>query len=88
MELVSFIKTSGNKSIQVYIPLPEKQFSWDDTRLFTEFIANYLVTEKPDLFTIERLKKIEKADCMSILYNMRKEKQLLRLIQCVDMKMH
>ncbi|QQZ11128.1 DNA ligase D [Heyndrickxia vini] len=60
LELVSFIKTSGNKGLQVYIPLPEKQFSWDDTRLFTEFIANYLVTEKPDLFTIERLKKNRK----------------------------
>lgn len=60
LQLISFIKTSGNKGLQVYIPLPEKKFTWDDTRLFTEFIANFLVTEQPDLFTIERLKKNRK----------------------------
>ncbi|MFB7304171.1 DNA ligase D [Heyndrickxia sporothermodurans] len=60
LELISFIKTSGNKGLQVYIPLPERKFTWDETRLFTEFIANYLITEKPDLFTIERLKKNRK----------------------------
>lgn len=60
LNLISFVKTSGNKGLQVYIPLPEKTFTWKETRLFTEFIANYLVSEKPDLFTIERLKKNRK----------------------------
>lgn len=56
LELISFVKTSGNKGLQVYVPIRD-QFSYEDTRLFTTFIANYLVTKEPNLFTIERLKK-------------------------------
>jgi bifunctional non-homologous end joining protein LigD len=55
--LHSFIKTSGRKGLQVYIPLPDGQFTYQDTRQFTEFIANYLVSKEPTLFTVERLKK-------------------------------
>ncbi|WP_245864249.1 DNA ligase D [Fredinandcohnia onubensis] len=57
LKLISFVKTSGNKGLQIYIPLPENKFTYEDTRQFTEFIANYLVTMEPDLFTTERLKK-------------------------------
>ncbi|HAQ08880.1 MAG TPA: DNA ligase D [Bacillus bacterium] len=57
LKLLSFIKTSGNKGLQVYIPLPTNTFSYEDTRLFTSFIAHYLVSKDPDSFTIERLKK-------------------------------
>jgi bifunctional non-homologous end joining protein LigD len=57
LKLLSFIKTSGNKGLQIYIPLPENQFTYEQTRRFTEFIANFLVTKEPSLFTIERLKK-------------------------------
>jgi bifunctional non-homologous end joining protein LigD len=57
LQLISFIKTSGNKGLQIYIPLPENTYTYDDTRLFTTFIAEYLVTKEPDSFTIERLKK-------------------------------
>ncbi len=55
--LHSFIKTSGRKGLQVYIPLPEGQFTYQETRQFTEFIAHYLVSKEPALFTVERLKK-------------------------------
>lgn len=55
--LISFIKTSGNKGLQVYIPLPDNTYSYDDTRHFTHFLAKYLVQKDPDLFTIERLKE-------------------------------
>ncbi len=55
--LIGFIKTSGNKGLQIYIPLPKNRYTYEDTRLFTEFIANYLVSRKPEAFTIERLKK-------------------------------
>ncbi|NLP50148.1 DNA ligase D [Bacillus sp. RO1] len=55
--LYSFIKTSGRKGLQVYIPLQDGQFTYQDTRQFTEFIANYLVSKEPALFTVERLKK-------------------------------
>ncbi|WP_077617372.1 DNA ligase D [Bacillus sinesaloumensis] len=57
LKLTSFVKTSGNKGLQIYIPLPENRFTYEDTRQFTEFIANYLTTMEPDLFTTERLKK-------------------------------
>ncbi|MFE8702009.1 DNA ligase D [Cytobacillus sp. FJAT-54145] len=55
--LISFIKTSGNKGLQVYIPLPENTYTYGDTRLFTEFVAEYLISKEPESFTIERLKK-------------------------------
>lgn len=55
--LQSFIKTSGRKGLQVYIPLPEGQFTYQETRQFTEFIAHFLVSKEPALFTVERLKK-------------------------------
>lgn len=57
LKLASFVKTSGNKGLQIYIPLPENRYSFDETRLFTEFIARYLVTADPASFTVERLKK-------------------------------
>ncbi|MBD8067453.1 DNA ligase D [Bacillus sp. PS06] len=57
LDLISFIKLSGNKGLQLYIPLPENTFSYEDTRVFTEFIAHYLINKEPDYFTIERLKK-------------------------------
>ena len=57
LNLISFIKTSGNKGLQVYIPLPDDTFSFEDTRVFTSFIAEYLTETEPNLFTTERLKK-------------------------------
>ncbi|MCJ7841156.1 DNA ligase D [Lederbergia sp. NSJ-179] len=55
--LIGYVKFSGNKGIQVYIPLPDFQFTWEETRVFTEFLATFLVSYRPNLFTIERLKK-------------------------------
>ncbi|WP_462411888.1 DNA ligase D [Neobacillus sp. Marseille-QA0830] len=57
LNLIGFIKTSGNKGLQIYLPLPEGQFTYDDTRLFTSFIAEYLISKDPDSFTIERMKR-------------------------------
>jgi bifunctional non-homologous end joining protein LigD len=57
LKLIGFVKTSGNKGLQVYIPLPDHSYSYEDTRLFTSFVADFLVSREPDLFTIERLKK-------------------------------
>ncbi|MFI8577478.1 DNA ligase D [Rossellomorea aquimaris] len=59
LNLHSFVKTSGNKGLQVYIPIPPG-YTWKDTGLFTEFIAHYLVNNYPKDFTIERLKKNRK----------------------------
>jgi bifunctional non-homologous end joining protein LigD len=57
LQLVSFVKTSGNKGLQVYIPLQKNTFTYEQTRKFTSFVAEYLVQKEPRWFTIERLKE-------------------------------
>jgi bifunctional non-homologous end joining protein LigD len=57
LDLISFVKTSGDKGLQIYIPLPKNKYTYADTRLFTSFIADFLVSKNPDAFTTERLKK-------------------------------
>jgi DNA ligase D len=57
LRLTTFVKTSGNKGMQIYIPLPEKKLTFQETRLFTEFLAHFLIEREPRWFTIERLKK-------------------------------
>ncbi len=56
-QLKTFPKLSGNKGLQIHIPLTKNSLSYQETRIFTEFIANFLVTSFPDDFTIERMKK-------------------------------
>jgi bifunctional non-homologous end joining protein LigD len=56
-ELHSFVKTSGGKGLQVYIPLPLNTFSYEETRIFTKFVCNFLCEQEPQWFTTERLKK-------------------------------
>ena len=55
--LHAFIKTSGGKGLQIYIPLPRDTFTFDETRIFTEFVCRFLVEQNPKWFTIERMKK-------------------------------
>jgi len=56
-QLKTFPKLSGNKGLQIHIPLAKNSLTYKETRVFTEFIANFLVTSFPDDFTIERMKK-------------------------------
>lgn len=55
--LESFVKTSGGKGLQVYIPLQFNKHSYDETRLFTKFVCDFLCEQEPDWFTTERLIK-------------------------------
>lgn len=55
--LRAFVKVSGNRGIQIYFPLNENRITWGEARLFTEFIARYLLAKNENHFTIERLKK-------------------------------
>ena len=57
LEVVSFVKTSGNKGMQIHIPIQEGGLSYEETRKITEALATLLIQEEPDLFTVERLKK-------------------------------
>ncbi|KIL45476.1 hypothetical protein KP78_30200 [Jeotgalibacillus soli] len=55
--LQSFVKTSGGKGLQVYIPLPDDTFSYEDIRIFIEFVCHFICEQEPHWFTTERLKK-------------------------------
>jgi len=57
LNLVSFIKISGNKGLQIHIPIPEGSISYADTGLFTQAIAYTLEGAYPVMFTTERMKK-------------------------------
>ncbi|OZU88499.1 DNA ligase D [Virgibacillus indicus] len=57
LELVSFVKTSGKKGLQIHLPIPAGSMSYDETAVITEAIARTIETAYPDLFTTERMKK-------------------------------
>src|SRR5699024_2465411 len=57
LELQSFIKTSGNKGMQIHIPLPHDAVTYDQTAILTEAIAKTVEKEAPNVFTTERFKK-------------------------------
>lgn len=56
-QLRSFIKTSGGKGLQLYIPLSHGCCSYGETRIFTKFVCDFLCEQEPKWFTTERLKK-------------------------------
>lgn len=60
LQLTSFIKTSGNKGLQIHIPIPNESMTYDETAIFTQAIAFTIENEHPNLFTTERLKKKRK----------------------------
>lgn len=56
--IVGYPKVSGGKGVQIHIPLGVgSMLSYEDTRVFTSFVAEYLVRKHPASFTVERLKK-------------------------------
>ncbi len=56
-DLNSFVKTSGGKGLQLYIPIPHNTYTYEETRLFTKFVSDFLCDQEPQWFTTERLKK-------------------------------
>ncbi|WP_309228357.1 DNA ligase D [Virgibacillus saliphilus] len=57
LDLISFVKTSGNKGLQIHIPIPTGRMTYEETAIFTEAIARTVENAYPDLFTTERMKK-------------------------------
>nr|WP_087973683.1 DNA ligase D [Oceanobacillus rekensis] len=57
LELKSFVKTSGNKGLQIHIPIREGSMTYEETAIFTQAIAWTIENISPDLFTTERMKK-------------------------------
>ncbi|QQE76776.1 non-homologous end-joining DNA ligase [Alicyclobacillus sp. SO9] len=56
LQLTNRVKTSGATGLQVFIPL-KIGYTFEDTKVFTEAVAQYLSATLPDLVTLERLKK-------------------------------
>ncbi|CAM4475784.1 non-homologous end-joining DNA ligase [Paenibacillus tarimensis] len=54
--LQSVPKTSGATGVQIIVPV-EPDLTFDELRLFGQFIGEYLARAHPELFTVERLKK-------------------------------
>ncbi|WP_067728421.1 DNA ligase D [Oceanobacillus damuensis] len=57
LQLISFVKTSGNKGLQIHIPIREGSMTYEETATFTQAIAWTVENSYPDLFTTERMKK-------------------------------
>jgi len=57
LQLISFIKTSGNKGLQIHIPIRTGSMTYEETAIFTQAIAWTVENAYPHLFTTERLKK-------------------------------
>ncbi|WP_409301151.1 DNA ligase D [Peribacillus sp. SCS-155] len=57
IQMTAFLKTSGNRGLQIHIPLPYDMYSYHETRIFTDFLANYILNNNSEDFTIERMKK-------------------------------
>ncbi|GGA63790.1 DNA ligase D [Ornithinibacillus halotolerans] len=60
LKLTSYVKTSGNKGLQIHIPIPEGSMSYEETGVFTQAIAYTVENQQPDLFTTERMKNKRK----------------------------
>ncbi|WP_449355008.1 DNA ligase D [Virgibacillus natechei] len=57
LDLISFVKTSGNKGLQIHIPIRAGSMTYEETGVFTEAIARTIENAYPNLFTTERMKK-------------------------------
>ncbi|RDW15368.1 DNA ligase D [Oceanobacillus chungangensis] len=56
LSLTSFVKTSGNKGIQIHIPIREGSMTYEETATFTQAIAFTIENTYSDYFTTERMK--------------------------------
>lgn len=57
LKLISFVKTSGNKGLQIYVPIVPGMMTYDETAIFTEAIAKTTEQAAPSLFTTARFKR-------------------------------
>jgi len=63
LKLESFVKTSGQKGLHVYVPLNRKEATFEDTKKFSKAVAEVLQHNYRDLVTakmakVERKKKV------------------------------
>jgi bifunctional non-homologous end joining protein LigD len=57
MGLVSFVKTSGQKGLHVFVPLNRKETTFEDTKTFSMAVAGIMQRHYPNLVTAKMAKK-------------------------------
>jgi bifunctional non-homologous end joining protein LigD len=60
MRLASFVKTSGNKGLHVFVPLNRKETTFEDTKTFSKAVAGIMQKHYPDLVTARMAKQDRK----------------------------
>jgi bifunctional non-homologous end joining protein LigD len=55
--LVSYVKTSGQKGLHVYVPLNRKETTFEDTKEFSKAVAEIMQKNYPDLVTAKMAKE-------------------------------
>jgi len=58
MGLASFVKTSGQKGLHVFVPLHQKETTFDDTKRFSKAVAEIMQKNYPELVTAKMAKEL------------------------------
>lgn len=58
MDLASFVKTSGQKGLHVFVPLHQKETTFVDTKRFSRAVAEIMQKNYPDLVTAKMAKEL------------------------------
>ena len=61
MGLASFVKTSGKKGLHVFVPLNNKETTFEDTKTFSRAVAGIMQKHYPDLVTAKMAKNERQA---------------------------
>ena len=61
MGLMSYVKTSGQKGIHVFVPLNRKETTFEDTKTFSRTVAGILQKHYPELVTAKMAKHYRRA---------------------------
>lgn len=60
LRLASYVKTSGQKGLHVYVPLNRAETTFEDTKKFSKAVAVIMQKNYPDLVTAKMAKKYRK----------------------------
>lgn len=58
LKLASFVKTSGQKGLHVYVPLNRREATFGETKRFAKAVAEVLERNEPDLVTAKMAKAL------------------------------
>ena len=61
LQLTSYVKTSGQKGLHVFVPLNRKETTFEDTKKFSKAVTEIMQKNYPDLVTAKMAKEYRKA---------------------------